>query len=197
VGLGILIGIVGFSSLLKFLLTRYHRPTIGFLLGLLLGSVLGLYPFGQMSFEKLPRYAQTAVEDAPATLNVLLYNAPEDDHPVRRQLLALASDQLRVNFLPTVTEAPTAEAISVARVANAVVIAYDQNLPREVRRAAANKRDGKVELIVVPNTEFTPVKAALVLVLIVIGFFVTLGLGRLGGGEGSTAKKGQESSAGA
>ena len=45
VGLGVIIGIVAVSNLLKWLLVRFERPTLGVLLGLLLGAVVGLYPF--------------------------------------------------------------------------------------------------------------------------------------------------------
>jgi putative membrane protein len=45
VGIGVVIGIVGVSNLLRFLLDRFEKPTLGILLGLLLGSVVGLYPF--------------------------------------------------------------------------------------------------------------------------------------------------------
>jgi len=45
VGVGVLIGIVGVSNALRWLLDRYEKPTLGALLGLLLGAVIGLYPF--------------------------------------------------------------------------------------------------------------------------------------------------------
>lgn len=45
VGLGVVVGIVGVSNLLKWLLTRFERITLGVLLGLLLGAVVGLWPF--------------------------------------------------------------------------------------------------------------------------------------------------------
>jgi len=45
VGVGVLVGIVGVSNLIKWLLTRYEKPTLGVLLGLLLGAVAGLWPF--------------------------------------------------------------------------------------------------------------------------------------------------------
>lgn len=53
VGIGAVIGIVGLSNLLKLLLRRYEKVTLGFLLGMLLGSVLGLYPFGRAPTEKI------------------------------------------------------------------------------------------------------------------------------------------------
>jgi putative membrane protein len=45
VGLGVLIGVVGVSNLIKILLAKYERATLGVLLGLLLGAVVGIWPF--------------------------------------------------------------------------------------------------------------------------------------------------------
>lgn len=42
---GCLAALVGVSSLIRFLLHRYRSPMLGFLLGLLAGAVLGLWPF--------------------------------------------------------------------------------------------------------------------------------------------------------
>jgi putative membrane protein len=44
-GVGIVAGVVGVSNLLQWLLERYAKPTLGALLGLLLGAVIGLWPF--------------------------------------------------------------------------------------------------------------------------------------------------------
>lgn len=48
VGIGAVIGIVGLSNLLKFLLKKHKDATLGVLLGMLLGSVLGLWPFDKL-----------------------------------------------------------------------------------------------------------------------------------------------------
>lgn len=45
VGIGVLLGIVLVSNLLKWLLHRFEKPTLGVLLGLLFGAVAGLWPF--------------------------------------------------------------------------------------------------------------------------------------------------------
>src|SRR5690625_1548320 len=45
VGIGVLLGIAGVSNLAKFLLARFPQPSLGLLLGLLLGAVAGLWPF--------------------------------------------------------------------------------------------------------------------------------------------------------
>ena len=47
VGLGVVIGVVVVSNVLKWLLTNYELPTLGSLLGLLVGAVVGLWPFQQ------------------------------------------------------------------------------------------------------------------------------------------------------
>ena len=46
-GLGIVAGVVGVSNLLRWLLHRYEKATLGALLGLLCGAVVGLWPFQQ------------------------------------------------------------------------------------------------------------------------------------------------------
>jgi putative membrane protein len=47
VGIGVVVGIVGVSNLLRWLLRRFEKPTLGALLGLLFGAVIGLWPFYQ------------------------------------------------------------------------------------------------------------------------------------------------------
>ncbi len=44
-GIGIAVGVVGVSNLLQWLLHRFEKATLGALLGLLLGAVVGLWPF--------------------------------------------------------------------------------------------------------------------------------------------------------
>ena len=44
-GFGVAVGVVGISNLIKQLLVRYEKPTLGVLLGLLIGAVFGLWPF--------------------------------------------------------------------------------------------------------------------------------------------------------
>lgn len=47
VGLGVVAGVIGVSNLIRLLLARFEKATLGVLLGLLLGAVLGLWPFQQ------------------------------------------------------------------------------------------------------------------------------------------------------
>jgi len=45
VGIGIVVGIAGVANILRFVLHRYERATLGVLLGLLVAAPAGLYPF--------------------------------------------------------------------------------------------------------------------------------------------------------
>lgn len=52
VGIGAAVGVIILSNALKYLLHHYERATVGFLLGMLLGSVLALWPFGRLPGQK-------------------------------------------------------------------------------------------------------------------------------------------------
>ena len=45
VGVGVAVGILLISNVIKLVLQRYEQPTLGMLMGLLVGAVLGLWPF--------------------------------------------------------------------------------------------------------------------------------------------------------
>ncbi len=45
VGLGVIVGVVLIGNLLKWLFNHHRQMTLGILVGLLLGSVVGLWPF--------------------------------------------------------------------------------------------------------------------------------------------------------
>jgi putative membrane protein len=47
VGIGVVVGVVGVSNAVRWLLEHHPHPTLGALLGLLLGAVVGLWPFQQ------------------------------------------------------------------------------------------------------------------------------------------------------
>jgi len=192
VGLGVVAGIVTLSNVLKWLLARWHRLTVGFLLGLLVGSVLGLYPFKAPSVDKLVSHAipimapdhptgRTRATVAGGRLTVWLYGIdPSDDaHALVRELdeLDQAHAHLAVSYEhKTATPAPTLDDVKAASGDRAVLLAYDVDVPKEVRRAAADN----VPLIIVPNTEYSEAKAWTGLGLIIVGFSITFLLGRLG-----------------
>lgn len=79
VGIGVVIGVVGVSNLLRWLLARYEKPTLGVLLGLLVGAVVGLYPF------QAPVPPELGFEDhGRPVLEAELAQIPEKDWPLER-----------------------------------------------------------------------------------------------------------------
>jgi putative membrane protein len=78
-GLGVVAGVVGVSNLLKWLLERYEKATLGALLGLLLGAVVGLWPFQQADPPKVGDIVHGRVVTLESAATI-----PPEDWPVRR-----------------------------------------------------------------------------------------------------------------
>ena len=79
VGIGVVLGIVGVSNGLRWLLDRYEKPTLGILLGLLVGAVVGLYPF-QRAVAPEPGFTQRGIEIPVHELA----QVPREDWPLER-----------------------------------------------------------------------------------------------------------------
>jgi len=67
VGIGVILGVVGISNLVRWTLRRYEKPTLGVLLGLLFGSILGIWPFQEAVEHGEPRVFFT-----PSAVQVLV-----------------------------------------------------------------------------------------------------------------------------
>ncbi|MBW2500640.1 MAG: DUF368 domain-containing protein [Deltaproteobacteria bacterium] len=79
VGIGVVLGVVGVSNALRWLLHHYEKPTLGALLGLLLGAVVGLYPFQE------PVSPQPGFEHHGVVLEAeALARVPVEDWPLER-----------------------------------------------------------------------------------------------------------------
>lgn len=74
VGVGVVVGIVVVSNILKVLLERAPKPTLGVLLGLLLAAPIGLYPFK----EGVPPEVGSTFEGAVVTEESLAEIDPKD-----------------------------------------------------------------------------------------------------------------------
>jgi putative membrane protein len=90
-GLGVVAGVVGVSNVLKWLLERYEKATLGALLGLLLGAVVGLWPFQ----EPTPPMPGDVIKGRSITVHDI-ESIEHDDWPVQRfdptfEQLAIAS----------------------------------------------------------------------------------------------------------
>lgn len=66
VGVGVVLGIALLANLLRFLLARHSGPTHGVLLGLVLGSIVGLWPFQTLTDPEL------AVRDTRKAIEVVV-----------------------------------------------------------------------------------------------------------------------------
>ncbi len=95
-GLGVVGGVVGVSNLLRWLLERAEKATLGALLGLLLGAVVGLWPFQ----EGRPPVAGDVVKGRVLTAETAA-EVEVDDWPV-------------VRFTPTAGQVGTSGALIVA-----------------------------------------------------------------------------------
>ncbi len=93
VGMGVVLGVVVVSNALRWLLRRFEKPTLGVLLGLLLGAVVGLYPFQ----EPVPPQPGFEIHGQPVAIEELEGVAVED-WPLER-------------FAPTSGQAATSAAV--------------------------------------------------------------------------------------
>ncbi len=138
VGVGAVLGIGLLSNALKLLLTKFERPSHGVLLGLLLGSVLGLWPF------------QRAV------------------HPE----LVEKSRQKAIAMLVAGEERQAIEAKT------GVVFEEAEAFDLSVRHAEATAGDLKLLGLELETYRPAGLQAALSLLVVVGGFFVTRALGK-------------------
>ncbi len=79
VGIGVVVGVVVISNLLKLALDRFPKPTLGALLGLLFGAVVGLWPFA----EGVPPEPGETIKGRVVTAESVAEIDPED-WPVER-----------------------------------------------------------------------------------------------------------------
>lgn len=74
VGIGVVVGVVGVSNAIRWLLAHHARPTLGALMGLLLGAVVGLWPFQ----EGVPPVVGEVIKGRAVTAETLASIEPED-----------------------------------------------------------------------------------------------------------------------
>ena len=122
--LGAAIGIALLSNILKVVLARYSKPAHGALLGLLLGSVLGLWPFQEARYPELldkDLRKEVAAEIATAGTwqpSFAARNIELADVDGAKLTKAIESDTARggVKSLASVTERYTPDAMGIVKV---------------------------------------------------------------------------------
>jgi putative membrane protein len=170
VGIGAVIGVIGLSNLLKLLLRRYEKVTLGFLLGMLLGSVLGLWPFGRaMTDEILEKRSVAELSDYAGDLG--LKNVESMPHEELIEHLVVAWD---VIYLDTDRIADKHEDEALRRLAEKEDIQITADLSGEKLAADLSESWGR-ELRHVPSTA----EKVSVVIAAIIGFAITTSLSRL------------------
>ena len=174
--LGMVVGILILSNVLNFLLRKYKRVTEGFLLGFLLGSVLGLYPFQPTSLDKLTKYS--FLKNEKRVLKVL-GSGFNDQSSLSEGLLKLKDYGVSVNIDYLENEEISRQTIDRAREERGVIIVYNRKVDSQIRQFSKNKKTGRVPLIIVPDTSFSIVRLLSAVILVFVGFFTTMSLGKL------------------
>jgi len=105
VGLGVVVGIVGVSNMIRFLMDRFERATLGVLLGLLIGAIIGLYPFEAHVRPDIGDVVKGSIMSDETMIDAL----DESDWPTRP-------------FVPTVVQLLLSFTFIVAGIAVSVVI---------------------------------------------------------------------------
>jgi len=173
VGIGAIAGIVGLSHLLKLLLIRYEKVTLGFLLGMLWGSVLGLWPFNRPPTEKILAKRSDAQLQVYANRMGLKGASGRTDGALVEYILvgwdlwsksadyvARRYDDVTLRAFAAGESIPGAEQLSGIALARRLAEAWQSRMPRGP----------------------TPGEAIGAAVAAVVGFVTTMLLGRLGNG---------------
>ncbi|MEM9414100.1 MAG: DUF368 domain-containing protein [Planctomycetota bacterium] len=105
VGLGVLVGVVGVSNLLRWLLKHYEKATLGVLLGLLVGAVVGLWPF---QLTATPAEGQRVKGQAIMRVQEDADKQPAGESVPQRWVYVESGEPVEQEDLPTAYFTPTA-----------------------------------------------------------------------------------------
>lgn len=174
--LGMAVGILVLSNFLHYLLRSHKKITQTFLLGLLVGSVFGLYPFKTQPLEKLTKYQVT--ENSQKILHVKLFGDITNEDVVYKKIEALKS------FGPTISiekfDRQLLESdLDSARKTKELIVLYAHSPEDKLRKIAKDKKIGVVPLVVISDTSYSLSKLIIILLLILIGAGITYMIGKI------------------
>ena len=83
VGIGVVVGVVLVGNLLKWLMREHRKATLGVLLGLLIGSTVGLFPFQRGVKPEPGMKVKGGREVTVENLDTILADLDEEDYPTQ------------------------------------------------------------------------------------------------------------------
>ena len=175
-GLGAVAGILVLSNFLHYLLKSHKKITQSFLLGLLVGSVLGLYPFAPQPLEKLTKYQ--VVVNGEKVLKIRLFGELTPNDREYKKLEALRSFGTKVEIEQISGQLNTNE-IAQAREAKQMLALYAFSPENRLRKLAKDKNLGVVPLVVITNTKYSFSRLLTILLLILTGAGTTYMIGKI------------------
>ncbi len=170
--LGMLLGLVAISNLLKVLLKKYSLIMHAFLLGILIGSVFGLYPFKMPRLDKISKYAQTT--DQGMVLKIASYGWSQKTNPDIWEELNRTRGEAKLSFeAMTEIEPATWERLKNEK---ALLLVSGKELDSK-QRYDFLRAGGK--LMVVPDFSFSWFRFTFVILLVVLGFYISFLISKL------------------
>jgi putative membrane protein len=175
VGLGVLSGLFLFSNILKKLLEIKKDETESFLLGLLLGSVFGLYPFSAPQVDKLFKYS--VLENDTAVLRIIAQNL-NMEHEMYKTLQAFENEKLKVEISLLDTEKLSEKIVDRAKDSKSILISLNETPGRQIQDYA--KADHlKVPLFVFYDSSISTLRVFLSFLFMLCGLLLTYALSKI------------------
>ena len=177
ISLGLIGGVALLANVLKYLLDRFHRQTIGFLIGLLLGSVMGLYPFKATDVSRMVRYSEEV--SGRWALSIQAHGLDQaGGRQVTSNLKELGTGGMQVD----ISHYPASEPITMAMLdeaagRRAVMIVYNMEIEKSLRQIAHH--DPAFDLVFIPDTRISPTRAVICILLLFFGVFITVSIGHI------------------
>lgn len=173
VSIGIILGVVSLSNLLKFLLNKHSQLTYGILLGLLLGSVFGLYPFKQPSLTKIIKYS-IENNDGTKTLTVIGFGWEKNVNDlIYNKIKEIEKKNLKIKILYAKIDG-NLEGIDIEQLKEnkAILVLFNHKLS-QIQQNHLNIGI-KVPVIQVPDTSFKIDRLIYSILFMIIGMILTI-----------------------
>ncbi len=174
--LGMGVGIILLSNFLGYLLQRFRGATYAALLGLLVGSVFGLYPFNPPPLDKLLKYSEQI--NHKRILKIYLVGQGGTGSNLVEELKKLNHFGVQID-IKKISTGIDKRVIDQVREDRGVIVSYGQSISGEVKKYAQQKDKKRVYFMVIGNYTFSWIRFIVCLLLVGVGFIITNVIGNL------------------